>query len=133
MSLTDKITTPIYQTLSDLKEQYAFDELGLAVSGGSDSLAMLYICKDWAVENKIKLRCVTVDHGLRTDSLKEAKFVASHCRELCIHHEIVQWNHEGNFSGNLSDLARSARYGLIDKWRKEINFVLEGHNYLQKT
>ena len=56
MSLTDKITTPIYQALSDLKEQYAFDELGLAVSGGSDSLAMLYICKDWAVENKIKLR-----------------------------------------------------------------------------
>ena len=127
MSLTDKITTPIYQALSDLKEQYAFDELGLAVSGGSDSLAMLYICKDWAVENKIKLRCVTVDHGLRTDSLKEAKFVASHCRELCIHHEIVQWNHEGNFSGNLSDLARSARYGLIDKWRKEISFVLVGH------
>ena len=77
MSLTVKITTPIYQALSDLKEQYAFDELGLAVSGGSDSLAMLYICKDWAVENKIKLRCVTVDHKLRSESLIEAELVLS--------------------------------------------------------
>ena len=88
---------------------------------------MLYLCKDWAAENKIKLRCLTVDHGLRSESLKEAEFVASHCRKLGIHHEIVKWNHEGNFSGNLSDLARSARYRLIDKWRKEISFVLVGH------
>ena len=61
MPLTVKITAPIFQNLSDLKKEYGFNELGLAVSGGSDSLAMLYICNDWAVKNKIKLRCVTVD------------------------------------------------------------------------
>ena len=64
MSLTVKITTPIFQTLSDLKEKNGFDELGLAVSGGSDSLAMLYICNEWAQDKKVKLHCITVDHKL---------------------------------------------------------------------
>ena len=77
MSLTVKITTPIFQTLSDLKEQYGFDELGLAVSGGSDSLAMLYICNDWALKKKLNCTVLTVDHKLRPESLKEAELVAN--------------------------------------------------------
>ena len=125
--MTVKITSPIFQTLSELREEYGFDELGLAVSGGSDSLAMLYICNDWALKNKVKLHCVTVDHQLRSESSKEAELVAGHCDGLGINHEIVKWKHERNISGNLSDLARSARYGLIDKWRKELSFVLVGH------
>ena len=127
MSLAAKIKTPIFQTLSDLKEQYGFDELGLAVSGGSDSLAMLYICNDWAVEKKVKLHCVTVDHKLRPGSLKEAQLVAGHCNGLGINHEVVEWKHEKELNGNVSDLARSARYELIDKWRKKLSFVLVGH------
>ena len=127
MSLTVKISAPIFQTLSDLKEEYGFDELGLAVSGGSDSLAMLYICNDWALKNKVKLHCVTVDHKLRPGSLKEAGLVADHCNGMGINHEIVEWKHERNLIGNLSDLARSARYKLIDKWRKELRFILVGH------
>jgi tRNA(Ile)-lysidine synthase len=127
VSLSVKITTQVFQTLSDLKKKYGFVELGLAVSGGSDSLAMLYLCKDWAVKNKIKLRCVTVDHKLRSESLIEAELVAGHCKKLGINHEIVGWDHEEKLKGNLSDLARSARYRIIDKWRKNINFVLVGH------
>ena len=125
--MTVKITAPIFQKLSDLKEEYGFNELGLAVSGGSDSLAMLYICSDWAQKNKVKLHCLTVDHKLRSESAKEAELVANHCSGLGINHEIVEWKHEENISGNLSDSARSARYKLIDKWRKELSFVLVGH------
>jgi len=127
VSLSVQISAPIFQTLSNLKEQYGFDELGLAVSGGSDSLAMLYICNDWALEKKVKLHCITVDHKLRSESAKEAKLVANHCSGLGINHEIVEWKHGGNIDGNLSDLARSARYELIDKWRKDLNFVVVGH------
>ena len=82
MSLTDKIQSSLSRTLSDFKEQYGFNELGLAVSGGSDSLAMLYLCKEWAALNKGTLKCVTVDHQLRKEALMEAKTVAAHCRRM---------------------------------------------------
>ena len=127
MSLTDKIQSSLSRTLSDFKEQYGFNELGLAVSGGSDSLAMLYLCKEWAELNKVTLKCVTVDHQLRKEALMEAKTVAAHCSELGIKHDIVKWTHKDNFNGNLSDLARSARYRLINEWRKDIKYVLIGH------
>ena len=112
MSLTDKIQSSLSRTLSDFKEQYGFNELGLAVSGGSDSLAMLYLCKEWAELNKVTLKCVTVDHQLRKEALMEAKTVAAHCSELGIKHDIVKWTHKDNFNGNLSDLARSALVSL---------------------
>ena len=127
MSLTVKITKPIFQMLSGLKERHGFVELGLAVSGGSDSLAMLYICNDWAMDNKVKLHCVTVDHNLRAGSRKEAELVAEHCNALGITHKIAEWKHKEKLGGNLSNLAREARYRLIDEWRKGLSFVSVGH------
>ena len=113
MSLTVKMTAPIFQNLSDLKKEYGFNELGLAVSGGSDSLAMLYICNDWAQKNNVKLQCITVDHKLRSESAKEAKLVANHCSGLGINHEIVEWEHDGKITGNLPVIFPSCSHSTI--------------------
>ena len=88
------------------------EKIAVAVSGGSDSLALLLLLVDWASEHKKDLHCLTVDHGLRAASHNEAGMVASLCAELGIAHDILTWDGEKPATG-LSNAARDARYELM--------------------
>ncbi|MEO0991213.1 MAG: tRNA lysidine(34) synthetase TilS, partial [Pseudomonadota bacterium] len=102
--------------------------LGLAVSGGGDSLAMAALASDWAVSVERPLFAVTVDHGLRPESASEAQSVGAFCREFGIAHDVVVWD-EWAGRGNLQDAARQARKRLIGAWAKAngISHVATGH------
>jgi len=63
--------------------------LGVAVSGGSDSLGLLYGLA--AVVPAHKLVALTVDHGLRSAAADEARWVKAQCRRLGIRHETLRW------------------------------------------
>ena len=93
------------------------DPVGVAVSGGSDSLALLLLLKDWADKSGRSLRAVTVDHGLRAEAADEAAFVGQVCAGLGIPHRTLRWDGPDP-TGNLSDQARRARYALMDHWAK---------------
>lgn len=103
-----------------------------AVSGGADSLSLLILLKKWSESRKWKLYCCTVDHELRKESLDEALFVKNICEKLQIEHVILHWKHAPiNDEGKLENLAREARYNLIQKFceEKNIPFVATGHNW----
>jgi tRNA(Ile)-lysidine synthase len=87
--------------------------LGLAVSGGSDSMAMLHILAraGWQVQ------AATVDHRLRPEAAEEAAFVANVCNGLGVPHATLVWEHD-TVSGNLMQAARQARYRLLADWAK---------------
>ncbi|MGB5869941.1 MAG: tRNA lysidine(34) synthetase TilS [Albidovulum sp.] len=91
--------------------------IGLAVSGGSDSTALLHLAADWAKAHGARLCAVTVDHGLRPEAADEARGVADQCRDLGIGHDILQWR-DWDGQGNLPDQARRARYRLMADWAK---------------
>jgi len=102
--------------------------VGVAVSGGGDSVALLHLmaraCRHWGVP----VSAVTVDHCLRPASADEAAMVARLCDMLGVPHQTVTWDH-GPISGNLMDKARRARMALIADWarRKVITQVALGH------
>ena len=101
-------------------------ELGIAVSGGSDSTALLFLTANWASDHDCTLYVLTVDHSLRPEAADEAEKVARHCRALAVTHAILRW--EGwDGQGNLQDAARRARHGLIERWRGGLTDVLMGH------
>src|SRR5437763_17157901 len=68
----------------------AHARIGLAVSGGPDSLALLILA---AAARPRKVAAATVDHSLRDGSREEAESVAGVCADLGVPHAIltVEW------------------------------------------
>ena len=103
-------------------------KLGVAVSGGGDSVALLLLSHAWSKEKGCALRCATVNHRLRDAADAEARFVASLCRELGVEHETLSWD-SAPASGNLQGAARDARRELIGSWARlhGLGAILLGH------
>nr|WP_175582186.1 tRNA lysidine(34) synthetase TilS [Phaeobacter sp. HF9A] len=102
--------------------------LGVAVSGGSDSLALLYLMAALCRDQQTDLHVASVDHGLRAESRQEAETVASHAHQLGLSHDILTWQ-QPDTSGNLQAAARAARYRLLAEWARGrgIDQVAVGH------
>ena len=89
--------------------------LAVAVSGGSDSTALLVAMAEWACAQEVALYPVTVNHGLRAEAGEEAQSVARLCAALELSHKTLLWQ-GWDGRGNLPDAARRARYDLIAEW-----------------
>lgn len=102
--------------------------IAVAVSGGSDSLALLHVMAEAAQRQGFVLEAVTVDHGLRAEAANEAAQVAGICAGLGVVHQILRWEHP-EVTGNLMDAARRARYALMAEWAaaRGLSHVLLGH------
>lgn len=99
-----------------------------AVSGGSDSVALLLLAAAWARHSGANLQVASVDHGLRPEAAAEAAFVASLCEALNVSHVTLSWDGIKPISG-VSEAAREARYRLLEEFASDIgaSTILTGH------
>jgi len=95
----------------------AAPRLGIAVSGGPDSVALLLLAAD-ALPGRIE--AATVDHGLRAESAQEAALVARLCAELDVPHTTLTVTLE---PGNVQSAARQARYAALAQWAQARGLV----------
>ena len=105
----------------DFLDELPDGPIGLAVSGGSDSVALLVLTVDWARNYGRSVFVVTLDHGLRVEAAMEAEGVAAICKDLRVSHDILHW--DGHYKGNMQDAARRVRQRLIGDWAKERRLV----------
>jgi tRNA(Ile)-lysidine synthase len=98
--------------------------LGLAVSGGPDSVALLLLA---AAALPGDVEAATVDHRLRSESAAEAKMVAQICAELGVPHAILTVAVE---PGNVQAEARRARYAALAEWagRRDLAALATAHH-----
>lgn len=99
--------------------------LGIAFSGGPDSLALLLLAHA-ALPGQI--RAATVDHQLRRESADESAHCASVCASLGIAHDIL--TPAQAITGSVQAAARSVRYALLHTWADEqgIVHILTAHH-----
>ena len=90
--------------------------LGVAVSGGGDSMALLYLAAEWADRANVGLRVATVDHGIRADVHAEHAAVANASRDLELEHSILCVPPLA--PGNVQHAARRARYEALAEWAR---------------
>ena len=99
--------------------------LGIAVSGGPDSLALLLLA---AAARPGMVEAATVDHGLRREARKEAAFVAAICNTLALPHHVLHARVAPGAS--LQAQARTARYRVLGAWGIECDLgaIASGHH-----
>ena len=90
------------------------ERLGVAVSGGPDSVALLLLA---AATRPGSVEAATVDHRLRRESAGEARFVASLCNQLGVPHATLAVDVSPGAS--LQARARHARYRALADWATE--------------
>jgi tRNA(Ile)-lysidine synthase len=116
----------IQTAIAALIEDVATAKFAIGLSGGADSLALTLMM---AHVFPGRIVALTVDHGLRAESGKEALQVAQWCADAHIPHHILRWQTPA-VSGNIQGQARSARYSLLQIWcaGNGIPYVLSAHN-----
>ena len=102
----------------------------VGVSGGADSLSLLFLSQCYALKQKVKLFPVIVDHKLRKESANEAKNLKYRLkREFNISCKILS-NKNPKIGKNIQSYARELRYDLFFKEcnKQNISHILLGHH-----
>ena len=96
-------------------------KLGIAVSGGPDSVALLLLASE---ARPGEVEAATVDHALRRESRAEAELVGRICEQLDVPHTILTGDWKEKPETAIQERAREMRYRLLGHWADERGLTL---------
>ncbi len=80
------------KTISKYNMIESGDVVGVAVSGGKDSLSLLQVMKKISLDHNFKLKAITVDEGIPGYRDEALKIVEEFCKKLNVEHKVYQYS-----------------------------------------
>jgi tRNA(Ile)-lysidine synthase len=108
-----------------------YRRVGLAVSGGADSLALMLLAAEFArTHRQLQFVVYSVDHDLRREAADEVRFVVREAERLGLSARALRWTGRKPKT-RIQEAARAARYALIaDAMREDGAEVLVTAHHL---
>ena len=128
--LKNPLINKIYEEFNNfVKFNLNKSNFSVAVSGGSDSLALVYFSKCYSISNNINIKYYHVDHKLRKESTSEAKKLKFLLKKFDINCKILNWRGKKPKS-NIQAAARTKRYSLIynECLKDKVDFIFVAHH-----
>ena len=119
MKLTNK------EFIKKIEKKYTFEKkpsVAIAVSGGPDSMSLLFLLNAFIKYKKGNLTALIVDHGIRKNSKEEAKYISAYLDNNNINSQILTVN-KNNVSKKSMNEARINRYNLLKKFCIQNNIL----------
>jgi tRNA(Ile)-lysidine synthase len=126
----DKSANPVEAKFARAMAGHAAPPWAVAVSGGGDSLALMHLLRGFAHGRGLAPPIVlTVDHGLRKDSARDAKRVAGWAKQAGLAAHLLTWRGKKPKKA-IEAAAREARYRLMGDFlvKNRIATLFVGHN-----
>ena len=116
-----------------LNKNFLFEKnplIAVAVSGGPDSMALIYLMKEWIRSKKGKIIALLVDHKLRVESYNECKKTKNYLKTLNVNSKIIRVNSKKINKKNMHE-ARQNRYDKLISFCKSQNILhlFLGHHF----
>ena len=116
-----------------LKKNFLFEKkptIAVAVSGGPDSMALVFLLNKWIQNNQGKIFALIIDHGIRKESYKESKTIKEYLCSKNIESHIFRVNKKKIIKNTMKE-ARVNRYEKLIKFcvKKNIFHLFLGHHY----
>ena len=101
--------------IKNIEKKYTFEKnpyVAVAVSGGPDSMSLLFLMNAFIKYKKGKLMALIVDHRIRKNSKEEAKFISTYLDTNNINSQILTVNKDKVSKKSMNE-ARNNRYNLL--------------------
>ena len=100
--------------------------IGVALSGGVDSVVLLHALSQVKTKLKLKLNAIHIHHGLSKNADNWLDFCTKECKKLSISLSSEKVNIKPNLAMGVEGAARKSRYQALEIHKKEI--IALGHH-----
>lgn len=123
----DSISALDPKVQSAIREIPISDRYFVALSGGMDSVALLYFCLPFLKLHTTTIEVIHIHHGLSANAQAWAEFCSSFCAQLGLicHVEYVEVVSQGR---GVEAAARVARYDVFKRHLSKGGVLLQGHH-----
>jgi tRNA(Ile)-lysidine synthase len=131
MSMPVDLISLVRRTIKAHRMMARGDRVVVAVSGGPDSVALLYLLWQLRYDLGVHLHVAHLDHGLRGgDSQRDARYTRRLARRLKLPITLERIQLSAGMVGSLEEQAREARYAFLERVAIEVKArrIATGHS-----